>query len=390
MAIDQFDATVAAGIVDTGTSPSTIYDQDWSSEITFLNKNEFPFVHLTREADKSETTEAQYNWFTDEFVRSRDQVNLAAGYAAGSTSIVVDNAAAWAAGSQGYVERTGDTFYVTAVVDSTNTLTISGLGEALINNDWLIILRPGDMDGATLGKIHMTTKLTPYNYVEYTRTPLGETLMANKSKKRAGISLDQERAKKLMEHQIELEKKFIWGTRYYDSSSHTIFTTDTHGRYFTGGILENVTTHAYDCGGMSISLTDWLDYFEEAFDTGSDHKLCIASTNLIKVLDGFSYPHITAPPSNETWGLTTSRWTSGGRTLEIIRDKLLMGNTFGYYGITIDPEDLKYRYLTDCDTRLLKNRQANDETSFKEEFMSVCGLEWGHEQHHSYIHNFAS
>ena len=382
----QFLSTTVAGILDTQISPSSIFEEDWSSEVLLLDTTEFPFTAFSRNIKKQEATELKFNWGKDKFRRIRDQINLAAGYAAGSVSVVVDNGGAWEAGAQMVLERTGQLVcYVTAV--TTNTLTTSATTVRLENNDWVRIIAPAHQDGSTISEIKTTTIETPYNYCELTRTALGETEGMTNSKKRMGITIDKQRAKSLMEHQIDKEQKNLFGTRYYDNS--TIFTTDTHARYYTGGLIPNIETHIVDIGGKLLTNTAWMDFMEESFDTGSSEKMLLASGALMKVLYGFGWAKTEAPPLNETWGVRCTRWVFGSYALNVVRHKLLTGNYYGYFGIVVDPTNIAERIFAGYDTRLKKAILANNELATKEEFISWHGLQWGIEENHAYIFNFA-
>jgi len=60
-----------------------------------------------------------------------------------------------------------------------------------------------------------------------------------------------------------------------------------------------------------------------------------------------------------------------------------------YNALVLDVGNLKYRYLTDSDTILLKNRQNPGEDRRRDEWLTECGLECRFPESHMYFKNVA-
>ena len=58
-----------------------------------------------------------------------------------------------------------------------------------------------------------------------------------------------------------------------------------------------------------------------------------------------------------------------------------------YNALVLDVGNLKYRYLTDSDTILLKNRQNPGEDRRRDEWLTECGLEARFPESHMYFKN---
>jgi hypothetical protein len=72
--------------------------------------------------------------------------------------------------------------------------------------------------------------------------------------------------------------------------------------------------------------------------------------------------------------MNVTTYTSPFGALSLVYHKLLRGTKYGGYGILVDMDNVAYRYLANDemsrDTKLLTNRQANDQDGRKDEFLS--------------------
>jgi CTP:phosphocholine cytidylyltransferase-like protein len=61
------------------------------------------------------------------------------------------------------------------------------------------------------------------------------------------------------------------------------------------------------------------------------------------------------------------------------------GAVYGYYLASLDLADdcIEYRYLTDSDTQLHQNIQANDLDGQKDEYLTEAGLMFANEKRHA-------
>lgn len=143
--------------------------RDVADRLAYLDPNAAPFTLLTRKADTRVAESYKFEWFEKELSPKLDQVNNGAGYAAGATSIVVDNGAYFRVGDIVQVARTAEVFRVTAI--SSNTLTVvRAVGEtsaaAMVDNDDLFILGSAYAEGASVGTEHSHQETAVYNYTQ--------------------------------------------------------------------------------------------------------------------------------------------------------------------------------------------------------------------------------
>ena len=64
--------------------------------------------------------------------------------------------------------------------------------------------------------------------------------------------------------------------------------------------------------------------------------------------------------------------------------------TYAGYGYLLDLDGLAYRYLTDSDTKLKTNIQANDADGEEDEYISEIGFQLEHEKKGSWLYNMTS
>jgi len=116
-------------------------------------------------------------------------------------------------------------------------------------------------------------------------------------------------------------------------------------------------------------------FLEKAFTKGNVEKYAFMSPAFVTMINTWAKNKVTKVETDKSYGIRIVRYDSPHGTLNMIKHDLLTGTPFGNYCIVLDMENLTYRYLQNRDTKLLTNRQANDEDSIKEEYLTECGLQ---------------
>ena len=345
-----------------------------------LNPSMTPLTVLIGKLRKTETTQAKYEWMEDEKMPNWDAVNYGGGYSAVATDIVVDNVEFFEAGQTITFPRTGEVARIASrTVASDLIIIVRGAGAAILNdNEVIMIIADGNEEGATSKDAKQTVLTNLYNYTQIFRTPVAITRTEKVSKLIGGNELDRQRNKRAQEHQEKIERAFWWGKR-------AIVTGGTHPLRYTGGVFEFVTTNVTDFGGMMTEY-DFEKYLETASYYGTDNKVTFMAARPISVVNGFAKDKLyVVDQAKKEFGLDIVKYISPHGSINMTKHPMFEGNVFGYYMVTLDISDdcIEYRYLTDSDTQLHQNIQANDLDGQKDEYLTECGLMIANEKRHA-------
>jgi hypothetical protein len=95
-----------------------------------------------------------------------------------------------------------------------------------------------------------------------------------------------------------------------------------------------------------------------------------------------------------TYGMNVTHYTSPFGSLNLVYHRLLEGSKYGGYLILVDMDEVNYRYLANDevsrDTKVLQNRQPNDQDGRKDEFLSEVSLELGQQRTHAVLTGITS
>jgi hypothetical protein len=95
-----------------------------------------------------------------------------------------------------------------------------------------------------------------------------------------------------------------------------------------------------------------------------------------------------------TYGMNVTHYTSPFGDLNLVYHRLLEGTKYGGYMIVVDMEEMRYRYLANDelnrDTKVLPNRQPNDQDGRKDEYLSEVGVQVGTEKAHGVLTGITS
>jgi hypothetical protein len=166
-----------------------------------------------------------------------------------------------------------------------------------------------------------------------------------------------------IEHAKDIEYSFLLGRKSATTPGATEDRT-------TGGALSFITTNQTDAGG-DLSEAEFNAFMLQAIRYGSGSKLALASGVVVSALNKFPASKQQTRNDETTYGMNVTHYTSPFGSLNLVYHKLLEGSKYGGYLILVDMDEVAYRYLGNDeisrDTKVLPNRQPNDQDGRKDE-----------------------
>lgn len=380
-----------ADVTGARTTTNVLSDQlaiDLADRINLLEPSAQPLAIFSRKAMKKRTVAAKFSWLED---RSKPRYDTVNGAVAGTTatSIVVAHGAYFAQHDQILITRTGEQMRVDGV--SGNTLYVTrGIGStaaALNNNDEIVLLGSAQPENDTSKPARSDNPTKATNNTQIFRTPfeISGTLQAS-SFQVAPADWPHQARKQGIEHAKDIEYTFLLGRKSAD-------TTGATERRTTGGALSFISTNQTDAGG-DLSEAEFNAFMLQVMRYGSDSKLAMASGVGVSALNKFPASKQQTRNDETTYGMNVTHYTSPFGSLNLVYHRLLEGTKYGGYIVVVDLEEVAYRYLANDeynrDTKVLPNRQPNDQDGRKDEYLSEVGLEFGEELAHGVLTGITS
>lgn len=381
--------TPAAGARGTGNVLADILELDMADSVLELEPSAAPLTVFTKKLSKKRAINPEFNWLEDELAPRFDAIDEAAGYTDSDTVLTVDNGAYFQAQDMVYVTRTGEVVRV-ASVSGDDVTVVRGVGStaaALVDNDELLVIgssaEEGDVSKDAVS--HEPVKVT--NYCQIFRTPFEMTeTMRHTSNEVSPHDWARQANKAGIEHMKDLEYSFLFGTPSSVAGS-------SHPRRTTGGFYHFATQNETAAGG-ALTESEFFTGLRSAFRYGSGTKLALASRLATDVLNSYPRGKLEVQQSEKTFGVRVMRYISPHGDLNVVTHNLLEGSVFGGHIAILDMDQLTYRFLAgengSRDTKVLTNRQANDEDTRKDEYLTESGLMFGHARTHATITGITS
>ncbi len=382
----------ATGSRDTANLTARKYDV--KDVISLLDVNRYPLLAILTNAGKDpvskqgkaikkmETTDSEFKWYEDEFqsrtaTTTTGQTGKDISTAIASVVLASGEGVRFAIGDVIKFPATKYTFKVTNV--STDTLSLSAeLGGATGTVDlsslpvWII--GNSNQEGASLRTIKGTTPVEHVGYCQIFRTPFGVTETSRNTQTLIRENdFDFQRRKKGIEHYIDIERAFWF-------SKKAKVTSGTHPERWTEGILNAISTYATANVDTEAEFELWL---ESAFAHGNTEKYLFAAPAVMSMISGWAKNKLQLMPADKVYGMTIYKYQSVHGTVNIIKNDLFTGTTFGNYAVALDMEAIFYRYLSNRDTKLATNRQAPGDDERVDEYITECGLHFEQESRHA-------
>jgi hypothetical protein len=374
-------ATVT-GAMTTTTVLSNQLAIDIGSTISLLEPDVQILAVFSRAANKQRTVATKFKWLEDESKARFDTTSASATSTA--TAVSVTHGLFYQQWDQVINSRTGEQFRVDNVVGNELGVTraIGSTGAAMLEGDELVIIGTAQPENDTSKVSRAKNPTLGENYTQIFRTPfeVSGTIQAvgwlvqpsewNRLARNAGI-----------EHAKDIEYSFILGRKSATTPGSTEDRT-------TGGVLSFITSNQTDAGG-TLSEAEFNAFMLQVMRYGSKSKLAMGSGVAVSALNKFPASKQITKNEETTYGMDVTHYTSPFGSLNLVYHRLLEGQKYGGYLIVVDMEEVAYRYLANDtenrDTKVLPNRQPNDQDGTKSEYLSEVGLRFGLQRTHGVI-----
>lgn len=377
--------TILTGVVDDADILSNQRVVDMSPTIAQLEPDEAPLTTMLQKVGKRSAFSQKVEWLSDELVPRLTTLSASAASDLTAIAVATGTGTYFRPGDVVRIASTGENCSVSAV--SANTVYVTrALGgvTALSAASGVDLIKVGNAaaEGATLGTLIQTKKVANYNYAQIQRDPWGFTNTLVASKLYGGPEPANEAKKKLIEHKRQLENSLFWGVRDLNTGGSTPVG-------YVGGLFQYITSNITSVGG---NLTESLmeTFLRTAFRYGSQNKVMFVSPLVASAMSSFAQGRLALPSvDTNKYGVSLGQYQSAsGAVIQIMikRDWLDFqagSNQYGGIGVVVDMEDVKMRPLRD--TVLKPDRQANDEDSVKQEYLTEWSFEVGQEKKHAII-----
>ena len=342
---------------------------DMADRILLLEKNKNAIALIASKVRKKSVHNPDFDWLEDERTPAIDRVNNGAGYAAGATSIVVDNGPYFSVNSTFRVQRTGEVCLVTGV--STNTLTVTrGFGStsaaAMVDNDQLTLMGGAAVEGASPEAARGTKTETKTNRCEIVRDVFEVTKTLDASLLYGGNDRDHQRLVRGIEHAVAIEEKFLFGEK-------ALVTSGATPRRTTGGLDELISTNDKDFGGV-LTLEGIMEAAETDFRYGADKKMLFGGAPVISQISLLGGSQLRMVPEKEAYGLALSQLITPHGEYLVHKHHLLEGDTYSKRAYIVDIDNVGYAFLQGRDTKLLAGIESPGDDVFKDEYLSEVGF----------------
>lgn len=377
--------TILTGVVDDADILSNQRVVDMSPTIAQLEPDEAPLTTMLQKIGTRAAYSQKVEWLSDELVPRLTTLSASATSAATAISVATGTGTYFRVGDVVRFATTGENAYVTSVsADSIGVTRALGGVTAISAASGIDLVKVGNAaaEGATLGTLIQTKKVANYNYAQIQRDPWGFTNTLVASKLYGGPEPANEAKKKLIEHKRQLENSLFWGVRDLNTSGSAPIG-------YVGGIFQYVTSNL-TTGVGTLTESVFETFLRKAFRYGSQNKVMFCSPLVASALSSFPQGKLAPPaPSIDTYGVSLKEYqsASGAKVQIMVKrdwyDFQAASNQYGGIGVVVDMEDVTMRPLRD--TVLKPDRQANDEDSVKQEYLTEWSFEIGLEKKHAII-----
>lgn len=348
--------SVVQGSRDTQTlSTETRRVRDVEDLLQQLEPNEGPLTTILSRLQAVTAHDPKVEWFEDQLLPDFDVLNASLG--AGASTMTVTNFAYF---RKGDIVRIKDAEMVrvsatptTTSVSITRAAGTTGAASAAVG-DRLQILSDAGAEFDSFRDQLTTQKIPRFNYIQALATPASFTSVALGTKTFAGQDLPQEHAKAMIEHKKKMEKSFIMGEPYLNTSSKPI--------RVSGGLEYYITTNVKDVSG-GFTEAEFEDWIRICFRYGSRDKLILCSPKAIQSINAFGREKLETRTSESTYGVTMTEYKNAGRRVMLAEEKLMtnasLNDLTGIAGhaILVDPNNIKMAYLRGNSTEMHENVQ---------------------------------
>jgi hypothetical protein len=377
-AIQGYVKKATIGSVDTHSR----LDINVDKEIKELYPNADPFIVMLLKARKKPVDTIRFEYYDNRPMAWWTKINNSGGYAAGATSIVIDDASIIAPKAIIKIPRTGEEMRVTAVTLGTNTLTVtraygSTAAAAIVDDDDILIMPNAMEDGYTTPEAVSTQPAMSYNYVQTFNTPVKLSRHAEEVAKRAGKSERGRLTREAMfQHRTGMERITLFSERYADAINQI---------YKTGGIVPQLSSNVFDLGGNILTEYDLDEICEQTFRKGNKTKVLVCGGKMQVAITRFAKERVRVSEAAKKYGLSLYEYQAAGGGVLMLAPSQTFENYYAGWGVIADMKNVDLRMFNDTVVR--KDLQAKTDHGHIDEIETEFGVELRLEPTHGLIKN---
>ena len=158
-------------------------------------------------------------------------------------------------------------------------------------------------------------------------------------------------------------------------------------------VLGDGTSRIYNVGG-TLTLGNWFDFVERAFEWGNDHKLAFCGGLFLSKFQYMMSGKVQLTPNEKRWGLLVYDFEGPAGVLSVVRDPALTGG-HAMDCVVLDVDHLGYAYLNveegagqysgPTDVKLVKDIREPSYYGAKEEAFAEVAIDLGFLKSHSWL-----
>ena len=385
--------TVLAGVVNDFTILQNQRVIDMNPVIQQIENDVAPLVVALTKAGNKPARSQTVQWLEDQLVPRRTTLAIAALIGDLTITVAASTGQFFRARDVLRFVNNGEQVVVTGVAGDVLTIVRAQGNVAAtavaINTD---ILKVGNaaLEGATLGTLLQTKKVAASNFCQIQRDPFGFTNTALASEMYGGALDSNEKSKKFIEHMRQRENTWFFGQRKLDTSGAAPVG-------YAGGLIDYIASNITTPASNILTQAAFETFLRTGARYGSREKVLFASPLIRSAIASWPLGRL-APPDNKavnSWGTAVEGYLSGtgGLRISIIEkrdwsdfDVSVAGNQAkspAGQAFLVDMANVQNRPLRD--TGYITDRQAPDEDSKKNEYLTEWCPEVNLEQTHALL-----
>lgn len=253
--------------------------------------------------------------------------------------------------------------------------TVIGTQVSAASTAEIFLIGNANAEFATLREIKFTELVTPYNYCEIFRTPIGISGTEDATEHYGGGERARLRKKAGIEHARSIDDTFAFGVRSISSTTRT-----------AGGITSFVTTNVTnDTGGLTEG--DWQSFLRTVFRYGSERRLGLCSPIALSAIESFARANLQVNDNvARRYGIQMKTYVSGQGTIDlVINRKWADSSVYGGYVFALDMDDDSVRERPLRRTRLRPDVHTPSADGFQDEYLTETTIQVKHQRRHGIL-----
>lgn len=389
---------------------------DFAEGIALLDPNENPFTLMSMKFKRKTSGNVKHSWLYDELVPETDTVDTTTAAVTAAVTLYIDDYTKFAAGDLVRVNRTNETFLVTATASTDGgRLTIvrdygngasdgayDTLATTFQDEDVITIIGNAFMQGHQLPVEKSTKEIQLDNWCQEQRTPFGVSEIVAAAAVRGEKDWPFQMRKAAITHQRKQEYQHIFGHPAAGngalSSSGTGNATPAAGggllHFLTGGDNFSGTGTSRLVSQAEITQSEFLDFIENAFEYGSGRKVMFCAPILRSALDFWGISKLQTFSEKTLYGMDVAKWVSSHGTILFVTHKMLKDpGSDGAYNFLVDMSDVAivtYSNIGSTRLRTLEPYKATGKTIKQAEWTTNSCLELRVPKKHAALYGVTS